>query len=72
MSVYNYIRAKAEYWELWRGDGSSAETCKKLSETINRARQLGLAEYKKELIKSGLFRQPEDDTYAKKVKEKRE
>jgi len=55
MTILNYIRADAEYMELWYGDGANIQTCEKLNEIYTRALNMGHDEFKNELIEQGLY-----------------
>ncbi|MFB3828290.1 MAG: beta-galactosidase [Bryobacteraceae bacterium] len=63
MAVLNFVRAGAEYWELWQADGDDAATCAKISAAIAEARKLGYEAYKQKLIRTGLYRRAEDDPW---------
>lgn len=72
MSVFNFLQAGAEYWELWRGDGANVELCQQLTEALNEALKVGAKGYKQSLIDNGQFRKPEEDTYPQKVQAMRD
>jgi hypothetical protein len=63
MSALNFVRARAQYWELWQGDGRDTGTCSKVATAMEEARKLGYEKYKQKLIAAGLFRTPEQDTW---------
>ncbi len=53
VSIYNYVRGRGEYWEIWRGNALDAELCDYLVREIGRARAMGPAAYRKELEQAG-------------------
>ncbi len=63
MAVLNFVRADAEYWELWKADGADAATCAKISAALDEARKLGYEAYKRKLIRTGQYRRAEDDPW---------
>lgn len=63
MAVLNFVRADAEYWELWTGDGNDAATCAKIDAALREARKLGYEAYKQKLIREGGYRRAEDDRW---------
>lgn len=63
MAVLNFVRADAEYWELWKADGADAATCAKISAALEEARKLGYEAYKQKLIRTGLYRRAENDPW---------
>lgn len=71
MTVFNYVQAEAHYLELWFGDGQNQSTSKKLRDMINKAKQMGLAKYKKLLIEEGKYKDQPDNYWKKSVKFKK-
>ena len=71
MSTLNFVRADAEYWELWEADGMSSETCRKVQAAVDEARGLGYDAYKKKLIETGRYRGEADDHWSPPTKETR-
>ena len=63
MAVLNFVRADAEYWELWQADGSDPATCAKINAALEEARKLGYEAYKQKLIRTGLYRRAENDPW---------
>lgn len=63
MAVLNFVRADAEYWELWKGDGADPGTCARITAVLNEAHNLGYDAYKQKLIRTGLYRRPQDDKW---------
>jgi hypothetical protein len=57
MTVLNLVHADSEYWELWRGDGASRETCAKLQQLWDTAKKLGYDGYKRELQQQDKYRE---------------
>ena len=57
MAALNIVHADGEYWELWHGDGFSAETSAAALKAWNEAKRLGYEDYKKKLISDGKYRQ---------------
>ncbi len=57
MAVLNVVHAKGEYWELWRGDGISAETCAAIASAWQQANKLGYDAYKEKLIAEGRYQE---------------
>lgn len=53
VSIYNYIRGKGEYWELWKGNSTDAGFCEYLIGEISRARGMGADAYRSELEAAG-------------------
>lgn len=49
MSVYNFVQAGGEYWELWFGDGKEPATCEALRGALKKARKKDLAAYRYQL-----------------------
>ena len=64
MAVLKFVRVDAEYWELWKADGSDVATCAKISAALEEARKLGYEAYKQKLIRRGLYRRAENDPRA--------
>jgi Beta-galactosidase len=60
MAVLNLVHANGEYWELWHGDGVSAETSARIAKAWEKARRLGYDAYKDNLISEGSYRQGPD------------
>jgi hypothetical protein len=56
MSVYNFVQAQADYWELWYRDGSDVETCERLQRLSQEALDLGLQTFQQQLIEQGEYR----------------
>jgi hypothetical protein len=71
MAVLNVIHAKGEYWELWYGDGVSAETSARIAKAWEEGRRLGYDAYKDKLISEGSYRQGPDRYRAKGVRGRR-
>ena len=63
MAALNVVHAQGEYWELWHGDGLSAETSAAVDKAWQEAKQLGYDGYKKKLISAGSYREQSDDHY---------
>ena len=63
MAVLNFVRADAQYWELWKGDGTDAKTCARIAAAVAEARKLGYAQYKQKLIQAGLYRRADQDDW---------
>jgi Beta-galactosidase len=63
MAVLNVIHAKGEYWELWHGDGLSAETSAVVARAWEEGRRLGYDAYKKKLIAEGKYPEMGEDQY---------
>ena len=63
MSVLNYVRANARYFELQQSDGRDIETCRKVTAAIDEAQKLGYEKYKQKLIAGGLYRTPDQDNW---------
>ena len=61
MAVLNVIHAKGEYWELWHGDGVSAETSARISKAWEEGRRLGYDAYKEKLIAQGRYQDQSGD-----------
>lgn len=57
MAALNIVHADGEYWELWHGDGFSAETSAAALKAWDEAKRLGYEGYKKKLISDGKYRQ---------------
>jgi hypothetical protein len=57
MAALNLVHAGGEYWELWHGDGFSAETSGAVAKVWREAREMGYDAYKKRLISEGKYRQ---------------
>lgn len=53
VSIYNYVRGRGEYWEIWRGNALDAELCDYLVKEIARAKSLGPEAYRSELELAG-------------------
>ncbi len=49
VSIYNYVRGKGEYWELWRGNSLDVDLCESLLKEIDRAREIGIDAYRESL-----------------------
>lgn len=58
MTVLNFVRADAEYLELWDNDGADEELCARLYDMLKRAKDLGYERYKQELVISGKYKKP--------------
>ena len=56
MSVYNFVQAGGDYWELWYHDGGSREICETLFKLQQEAVKLGLDRFRQELIREGEYR----------------
>ncbi len=63
MAVLNVVHADGEYWELWHGDGLSAETSGEVAKAWEEAKRLGYDAYKKKLMSEGSHRLREEDNY---------
>lgn len=63
MSVYNFLQARAEYWEVWYGEGMSGENINKLDALLKGAQRLGLEKYREQLEAEGAYLGPNADTY---------
>jgi len=63
MAVLNFVRADAEYWELWKSDGTDAKTCARIAAALEEARKLGYAQYKQKLIRAGVYRTADQDEW---------
>jgi hypothetical protein len=63
MAVLNVIHARGEYWELWHGDGLSAETSAAVSRAWAEGKRLGYDAYRKKLIAEGKYREAGEDQY---------
>ena len=57
MAVLNVVHAKGEYWELWHGDGVSAETSARIAKAWEEGRRLGYDAYKDKLISEGSYQE---------------
>jgi len=57
MAVLNVIHGSGEYWELWHGDGLSAETSGEIAKAWEEGKRLGYDGYKKKLISEGNYRE---------------
>src|SRR5438128_5185188 len=57
MAVLNVVHADGEYWELWHGDGLSAETSGEVAKAWEEAKRLGYDAYKKKLIAEGRYQE---------------
>src|SRR5438105_9302602 len=57
MAVLNVVHADGEYWELWHGDGLSAETSGEVTKAWEEAKRLGYDAYKKKLIAEGRYQE---------------
>jgi len=55
MSVYNFLGAGAEYWELWHGDGQDRGLCNRIQRELVLAEKLGREKYKETLELEGKF-----------------
>jgi hypothetical protein len=71
LSALNYVRANAEYWELWRGDGLDPDVTRRVAEAVHEAQSMGAEAYQAKLVDRGLYRTLAQDTYPKKVQEMR-
>lgn len=58
VAVYNFVRGKGEYWELWHGNGRDPEVCKWLLDEIAEAETTGVEEYRSRLEKAGKTFEP--------------
>ncbi|HEY2713405.1 MAG TPA: beta-galactosidase [Chthoniobacterales bacterium] len=56
MAALNLVHAKAEYWELWHGDGFSVRTSAEAAKAWQEAKDLGYDAYKKKLMADGKYR----------------
>jgi hypothetical protein len=56
MAALNLVHAKAEYWELWHGDGFSVSTSTEAARAWQEAKDLGYDAYKKKLMAAGKYR----------------
>jgi hypothetical protein len=63
VAALNIVHAEGEYWELWHGDGMSAETSTAVAKAWDEARRLGYDAYKKKLIAEGKYPQANDAYY---------
>jgi hypothetical protein len=63
MAALNVVHGTGEYWELWHGDGLSAETSGEVAKAWEEAKRLGYSGYKQKLISEGSYRTREDDNY---------
>ncbi len=63
MAALNVVHGTGEYWELWHGDGLSAETSGEVAKAWEEAKRLGYSGYKQKLISEGSYRGREDDNY---------
>jgi Beta-galactosidase len=70
MAVLNVVHAGGEYWELWHGDGFSAQTSAEVAKAWDEAKSLGYERYKGKLMAEGRYRSREDDTYHPRGKRK--
>jgi hypothetical protein len=68
VAVLNVIHAKGEYWELWHGDGLSAETTAEVARAWEEGRSLGYDAYRKKLISEGQYRTRDENRYRPKAK----
>jgi hypothetical protein len=57
MAVLNVVHADGEYWELWHGDGLSAETSGEVAKAWEEAKGLGYDAYKKKLVAEGRYQE---------------
>ena len=71
LAALNYVRAGAEYWELWRGDGLDPDISRRVSEVVRDAQSTSPDAYQTKLVERGLYRTAEQDTYPQKVQEMR-
>jgi hypothetical protein len=56
MAALNLVHAKAEFWELWHGEGFDPKVAIHANKVWQEARQLGYDGYKKKLIADGNYR----------------
>jgi hypothetical protein len=70
MAVLNVVHGTGEYWELWHGDGLSAETSGEVAKAWEEAKRLGYSGYKQKLISEGSYRAREDDNYRPRGRER--
>jgi hypothetical protein len=71
MAALNFVRAGAQYWELWKGDALDAGTCARVAAAVEEARNLGYERYKQKLIQAGLYRKADQDDWAQRLNEMR-
>ena len=56
MAVLNVVHAKAEYWEVWTGDGLDPQTSTAIVQAWEEAKRLGYDAYKQKLREEGKYR----------------
>jgi hypothetical protein len=56
LAVLNYIKTGAEFWQLWYGDGDSAEVCAKLDKILKQAETMGYEAYLNKLKKENKYK----------------
>jgi hypothetical protein len=71
MAALNMVHAKAEYWELWNGDGLDPKVSAEVANTWKAAKEAGYDNYKEKLMASGNYRERAQDNYRQKVKGRR-
>jgi len=71
MATLNYVKADAEYWELWGEDGLSSETCRRVQAAVDEAQRLGYESYKHKLIETGRYARAEDDRWSEIIGERK-
>lgn len=57
MAVLNVVHGNGEFWELWRGDGTNAETSAAISKAWEEGRKLGYEAYKQKLLAEGRYQE---------------
>ena len=57
MAALNVVHGDGEYWELWHGDGLSAETSGEVIKAWEEAKRLGYDAYKKKLVAEGRYQE---------------
>jgi hypothetical protein len=67
MAALNFVRADAQYWELWRGDAMDAATCARVVAAVEEARTLGYERYKQKLIQAGQYRRADQDDWQQRL-----
>jgi len=70
MAALNVVHGTGEYWEVWHGDGLSAETSGEVAKAWEEAKRLGYSGYKQKLISEGSYRAREDDNYRPRGRQK--
>lgn len=56
MAALNLVHAKAQFWELWHGDGFDPKVASHANKVWQEARQLGYDGYRKKLIAESKYR----------------